>query len=243
MFDQETLKRVKSAERLAVLTGAGISAESGISTFRGEDGIWTSMKPEELASFDAFMKNPDLVWEWYQMRRSIVEEREPNPGHFALADMEKVFKYFTLITQNVDGLHQRAGSTGVLELHGNIMRSKCLKCVSITNTHPVFDKELPKCECGGLLRPDVVWFGEMLPEDVLRTAFYESSNCDVFLCVGTSAVVHPAASLPVAAKQSGAYVIEINTEKTVLTDFADKSILAPSGRALPELLKSLQGLI
>ncbi|MFQ6032074.1 MAG: NAD-dependent deacetylase [Candidatus Zixiibacteriota bacterium] len=212
----ESLKSLLSKEtKVVVLTGAGISAESGVPTFRGEDGLWKKFRPEELATFDAFMANPQLVWEWYEYRRKIIEEIKPNPAHLALVEFQNYFEKFDLITQNVDGLHQQAGSKNVVELHGNLKRNKCIRCGAKYET---LDKTIqgipPKCTCGGNIRPDVVWFGEMLPQEALNYAFGVSSGCDLFFSVGTSAVVHPAASLPLIAKRGGAYVVEVNIEPT-----------------------------
>ncbi len=223
---------------VAVLTGAGISAESGVPTFRGEDGLWKKFKPEELANVDAFLRNPDLVWGWYRHRREIIDKVNPNPGHYALAQMEKRISDFTLITQNIDGLHRRSGSANILELHGNIQRNKCIKCNRIYEELPdeTSDK-VPGCGCGGMIRPDVVWFGEMLPQQVIRDAFKAAERSAVFISIGTSAIVQPAASLPVAAKAKGAYLVEVNVERTVLTHLADESFLGKSGEILPLLFE------
>ena len=240
MFSKELLTRLKSAKTVAVLTGAGISAESGVPTFRGEEGLWKKFRPEELANFDAFMRNPKLVWEWYNYRKKIISEVEPNPGHYALAKMEEIFENFYLITQNVDNLHRRAGSKRIYELHGNIMRNRCVDCnkqieeISFQETD-----ELEHCECGGLIRPDVVWFGEMLPQQVLMNSFKAAGDAEVFFSIGTSAVVQPAAFLPIEAKNAGAYVVEINTEPTVISDFVDESILGKSGEILPHLMEKI----
>ncbi|HEX9935269.1 MAG TPA: NAD-dependent deacylase [bacterium] len=241
MISNRLIQHMKNAGRVAVLTGAGVSAESGVPTFRGEDGLWKKFRPEELASIDAFMANPELVWEWYSARRQIVREKKPNPGHMALAEMESIFREFTLITQNVDGFHQRAGSRNVLELHGNILFSKCIRCGAKSDRVEFsIERRIPLCPCGGQMRPDVVWFGEALPQDVLVQAFEASKHCDVFFSIGTSAVVHPAASLPLAAKQAGALIVEINTERTALSDFADEMIIGKSGEVLPELVEQLK---
>jgi len=230
-------EKLTTAKRVAVLTGAGISAESGVPTFRGEDGLWKKFRPEELATIDAFMRNPELVWEWYSYRRELMSKIEPNPGHYALAEMQEIFPEFSLITQNIDGLHHKAGSENVIELHGNIQRSRCIECnryyqeVEITET-----KKVPMCECGGYIRPDVVWFGEMLPPKALETAFQVSRSCELFLSVGTSAVVQPAASLPLVAKESGAYVVEVNIERTEITSILDEALLGKSGEVLPKIV-------
>lgn len=239
-FSRTLLDHLQSVENIAVLTGAGISAESGVPTFRGEDGLWKKYRPEELANFDAFMSNPSLVWEWYNYRRQLISDIQPNPGHYALAELEPMFDSFTLITQNIDGLHRQAGSKHILELHGNIMKNRCVSCGKTDcDVSPAGDIDLPHCECGGLLRPDVVWFGESLPERELRLAFDAAESSEVFFSIGTSGVVQPAASLPLMAKQNGAYIVEINVEETVLTAQMDEMILGPSGEVMPHLIKRL----
>lgn len=222
----------------AVLTGAGVSAECGIPTFRGDDGLWKKFKPEELANVDAFLRNPELVWSWYQHRREIINNVKPNAGHFVLARLERSISDFTLITQNIDGLHHRAGSINILELHGNIQRNKCIKCsrlyTEMTNEE---SENVLSCECGGMIRPDVVWFGEMLPQDILEKAFKASERAALFLTIGTSAVVQPAASLPLLAQHKGAYVVEINTEPTMITDLVDEHYEGKFGEILPQILE------
>lgn len=235
---REYLSRAKS---VAVLTGAGISAESGIPTFRDAlTGLWEKFRPEELATPEAFLANPKLVWDWYAWRRDKVAEARPNPGHDALVSLEKNCiarkAAFTLITQNVDGLHCVAGSEKVIELHGNIRRVKCFD-----HHHPAAtwsrERSPPRCaQCDSLLRPDVVWFGEMLPPDALEQAMHAARECDVFLCVGTSTVVEPAASLPFIAKQSGATVIEVNPHETPLSGQARLSLRGGAGDVLPQLV-------
>lgn len=241
MFSNKLISKLTSAKSVAVLTGAGISAESGVPTFRGENGLWKKYRPEELANFNAFIKNPELVWEWYRYRKNIIHNVEPNAGHFALATLEENYTDFFLITQNVDNLHRRAGSKNIYELHGNITRNRCVDCNRyFTDDELKFEEvTVPRCPCGGLVRPDVVWFGEMLPERQLQQAFEASRRCDVFLTVGTSALVHPAASLPVEALQVGAFVIEINFEPTVISDYVNESIIGKSGEILPQLLEKL----
>lgn len=229
---------------LAVLTGAGVSKESGIPTFRdAQEGLWANFNPEDLATREGFMKNPRMVWEWYDFRRNKVWDAQPNPGHYAFAELEKRFPRFTLITQNIDNLHQRAGSQNVLELHGNIFRYKCLE-----RNHPVSldllsdsDASPPHCpQCNSYVRPDVVWFGEMLPEAVIAKAFQAADTCDVMIVAGTSGVVHPAASIPVNAKEASAVVIEVNPEMSALTPFVvDHFLQGPSGAILSELVQAL----
>jgi NAD-dependent deacetylase len=240
LFSDNLLNALKNSKKVAVLTGAGVSAESGVPTFRGEEGLWKKFRAEELANFDAFMRNPELVWEWYQYRRSLIYNIKPNPGHHALAELAGKIGDFHLITQNIDGLHDAAGSKDIIELHGNIRRNKCATCGEFYSEDiPIEQKEVPKCHCGGLIRPDVVWFGEVLPVEAIRKAFWAAENCDLFFSIGTSAIVHPAAQLPISAKEAGAYVVEINREKTVITAYIDEHISGPSGEILPELLKHL----
>ncbi len=241
IFSREFLEKLHQAKSVAVLTGAGISAESGVPTFRGEEGLWRKFKPEELATIDAFLRNPELVWEWYRHRRQILAEVKPNPGHVALRDLENRFTEFILITQNIDGLHQRAGSKRVVELHGNIRRNRCLDCGKI-DERVSFPEEssVPACTCGGLIRPDVVWFGESLPPRAVDEAFRAATLCEVFFSVGTSAVIYPAASFPLVALQHGAYVVEINIESTALTGQSHVSLRGKSGEILPQLVKALE---
>ena len=228
---------IQESERLVVLTGAGISAESGVPTFRGSDGLWRNFRAEELATPEAFGRDPKLVWEWYDWRRGVVAQTKPNPGHLALAELESRCSGFTLITQNVDGLHDLAGSTHPLKLHGDIWEVRCARCsYSGVNRNVPLNDIPPRCECGALLRPNIVWFGESLPADVLNRAWAASEQADLFLVVGTSALVHPAASLPLVAKRSGARVVEINLEPTAISDQVDISLLAKSGELLPQLI-------
>jgi len=239
---EELINRLKEAKKVAVLTGAGISAESGVPTFRGKEGLWSKFRPEELATVDAFLDNPKLVWEWYQYRRDIVDQVEPNPGHYALVEMEKYYPEFALITQNVDGLHRRAGSRNIYELHGNIMLSKCFDCgKTFDGDFDVKSGDIPHCECGGKIRPDVVWFGELLPAAVLNGAFQAAEAADLFLSIGTSALVHPAASLPFIARRNDACVVEVNLDPTPLTAEADFSLPGKAGEILPVLVEGLTG--
>jgi len=239
-IDKNFIEKLAGSKSVVFFTGAGISAESGIPTFRGRDGIWNKIKPEELASFDAFLKNPELVWEWYNHRKKIIHQSQPNPAHIAIAEAENIFPEVAVISQNIDNLHQRAGSKIVYELHGNIERNYCIKCKTFYNEELDFSKGIPKCRCGGLIRPDVVWFGEYLPEDQFDASENAVKNCDVFFIVGTSAVVYPAASLIFTAKQNGAYLVEINIEETEISNFADLSFFGPSGRILPDLMKEVK---
>lgn len=221
---------------VAALTGAGVSAESGVPTFRGEKGLWRDYRPEQLATQAAFWRDPQLVWEWYDWRRQLIDTCRPNAAHAALASMERTLADFTLITQNVDGLHQAAGNVNVLELHGNIWRVRCTSCTYASeDRHVPLPTLPPRCpECDGLLRPHVVWFGESLPRDVLDAAWAAAARCQTMLVVGTSAVVQPAASLPIAALQGDARLLEFNPAKTPLSRRAHTVIRAPAAEALPD---------
>lgn len=239
-FPQELSTIFSKKSSVAILTGAGVSAESGMPTFRGEDGWWRNYRAEELATPDAFARDPKLVWEWYDMRRKIIHDTKPNPAHKTIAEMEKYFDNFNLITQNVDGLHNRAGSKSIIELHGNLWRVKCIEEDKKFEFLEVpLSKIPPKCDCGALIRPDVVWFGEMLPQDQLEAAFEAAQKCEVMFVVGTSAVVQPAASIPILAKQSDATVIEVNLEPTPLTALVDYSFTGKAGEVLPNLWKHI----
>ncbi len=240
MAEWETIQGwLAEAERVVALTGAGISAESGVPTFRGAGGLWRQHRPEDLATPEAFARGPRLVWEWYDWRRARVAQAEPNSGHLALAQLERRVPEFTLITQNVDGLHERAGSRRTLKLHGDIWTLHCLGCGLEETNHDVPLREIPpRCTCGGLFRPGVVWFGEALPADVLRHAMEATAHAQVFLVVGTSAVVQPAASLPLLAQQNGAKLVEVNLEETPLSAQADASFWGKAGEILPRLLET-----
>ena len=241
-FSPALARQLREAHAVVAFSGAGISVESGVPTFRGTDGIWTKIKPEELASMNAFMKNPALVWEWYAHRRTIIESIEPNEGHRALVRMERVVPHFTIVTQNIDNLHRRAGSKVIHELHGNIERNYCMKCGRTYRSDFTVNKEkMPVCtECGGLVRPDIVWFGEMLPEEEWEASVRASEEADLFFSIGTSAVVYPAASLPWIAKRAGAYVVEINPEETSLTKDADEFLQGSSGPILAALADEME---
>ena len=238
---QELIQRLRSAKRVVALTGAGVSAESGIPTFReARTGLWARYDPQELASPQALARQPGLVWAWYAWRRGLVQQAKPNPAHLALAAMEQQVPDFTLITQNVDGLHQQAGSQNVIELHGNIMRTVCAAHRHpVTQWEPAPEGEAPKCpRCGSVLRPDVVFFGESLPAGALEAAYQAAERCEVMLVVGTSGVVYPAAALPAIAKEHGALIVEINLQATPLSSLADFRLRAPAGQALPALLQA-----
>jgi len=246
---EDLIKSLRNAKRVAVLTGAGASAESGVPTFReAQTGLWAEYRPEDLATPYAFEKNPWRVWKWYEWRRGLIENVMPNEGHYALAEMEKLLKAqsvdFTLITQNVDGLHQKAGNQNVIELHGNIERTKCAKCGKVAVRWQTTETPPPHClqdNCGGLLRPDVVWFGESLPLDDLHQAMAAAQRCDVFLSIGTSALVQPAASLPTMALDAKAIVVEINPNPTPITERVTYALEGLSGHILPRLVAATWG--
>ncbi|HEX3799593.1 MAG TPA: NAD-dependent deacylase [Verrucomicrobiae bacterium] len=243
-FPRELLLCLAAARRVTILTGAGVSAESGVPTFRdAQTGLWAKYRAEDLATPRAFRSNPKLVWEWYAWRRELVSKAKPNPAHDTLAAMETYFPEFNLITQNVDGLHQRAGSRKVIELHGNIARTKCFNEGTIISQWPDTGDVPPKCQnCGGPLRPDVVWFEESLPQTEIHAAHLASASCDVFLSIGTSALVYPAAALPLEALQNGALLVEINPQPTPLTKHASFVLSSAAGLALPELFAGIKKL-
>ena len=244
---------IQRAERIVVLTGAGISAESGVPTFRGADGLWKKHRAEELATPSAFDRDPRLVWEWYGWRRERVGECLPNAGHLALADLALGRDGVTIVTQNVDGLHSLAaeeraaarqvppGAAVPLELHGCLFRVRCTRCSEEAECREKVDagseETLPHCgSCGALLRPDIVWFGEALPRSVLNQAFSAAEAADLCLVVGTSALVHPAASIPVATRDRGGHIVEVNPEPTPLSDMAGVRLRAGAATVLPSIL-------
>jgi NAD-dependent deacetylase len=241
MIPTDLLNALQRAHEVAVVTGAGISAESGIPTFRDAlSGLWEQYDPRRLATPEAFIADPQLVWDWYASRREKLSQCRPNPGHIALAEFAQLVPRLSLITQNVDGLHQAAGSEEVIELHGNIRRVKCFE-----HAHPATEwdegESPPHCAiCGSLLRPDVVWFGELLPEAAFARAARAAEACDVFFSIGTSAQVYPAADLAFAALANGATVVEINAEPTDLTPHAHYTLPGRAGERLPELLQALR---
>ena len=239
--DRRLIERLRGARRVTVLTGAGVSAESGVPTFRdAQTGLWSKFKPEDLATPEAFRRNPKLVWEWYAMRRTKVQEVHPNDGHRALVQLEQRVPEFLLATQNVDGLHQRAGSRNIVELHGNITRTKCFEDGAVVEKWEETGEIPPRCpRCGGRLRPDVVWFNENLPPEAFARAAEASRRCDVFLSIGTSALVYPAAALPLDALEAGALLVEVNPNPTPLTSRADFFLQGPSGKILPALLRAV----
>ncbi|MBM3997617.1 MAG: NAD-dependent deacylase [Planctomycetes bacterium] len=232
---------LRPAKAVAVLTGAGISAESGLATFRGAGGLWEGHRVEDVATPRAFLRDPELVWRFYNLRRANLAAVKPNPGHLALVELEnRLGAGFTLVTQNVDGLHQAAGNKNVLEIHGTLRRVRCVCCERVTDhgVEPLAD--LPHCAaCGALLRPDVVWFEEPLPTDIWDRSVSAAASCDCFLVVGTSAVVYPAAGLIDVARMDGADVIEANLDRSAASSRVDVLLLGPSGTTLPELIKRL----
>lgn len=237
----DLIQSLRSAQSVAVLTGAGISAESGIPTFRdAQTGLWAKYDPHELATPQAFDHNPELVMDWYRWRRQIVSGTAPNPGHLALAEMERRLPRFTLITQNVDGLHVLAGSKNIVELHGSLQRLRCSNSGCDFSTLDWADHGLVHCpNCGELLRPDIVWFGEMLPQNALQAAIEAARTCDIFFSIGTSGVVEPAASLPYEALREGAVVVEINPQPTPLSVHSRYYFSQPAGEALPRIVKAV----
>jgi NAD-dependent deacetylase len=236
MFSNKLLTRLKNAYSVTALTGAGISAESGVPTFRGKDGIWKNNKVEEIATIDALEKNPKLFWDFYWWRRDLLKEIKPNLAHYALVEFEKYFEDFLVITQNVDNLHISAGSQQIIEIHGNINRNKCPQCNEIAQDYTLNEEKIPICStCSSFIRPDVILFGENLDEIKLRKARQASAECEVFFSIGTSGLVEPAASLPFLAIANGSYVVEINAEETPLSQNANETIRGPAGKILPQL--------
>lgn len=239
-FPRDLISALRGSACTVVLTGSGISAESGVPTFReAQTGLWARFDPQELATPEAFERDPSLVWDWYAWRRKLVAEARPNPGHLAISRMQELVPDLTLVTQNVDDLHQRAGSREVIELHGNIRRTKC--SVEGMEVEEYDDTESPPVcpSCGAALRPDVVWFGEMLPPAALESASDASRKSDVFLSVGTSSLVYPAAALPYEALENGATLVEINPDETPLASYADHALRGPAGDVLPRLIREL----
>lgn len=243
-LDNQQLKQaiflLQNAKRLVVLTGAGVSAESGIQTFRdAQSGMWTTFDPMKLASQEGFAENPGLVWRWYMARLKMLGNVQPNPAHLALAQLQRQKTYFTLITQNVDDLHERAGNSAVLHVHGSIVSTHCNECGKIYAVSPaeMEDEQPPLCpSCAGKIRPSVVWFGEILPEKEMRTALDAVRNCDCMLVVGTSGVVYPVAELPSMARRSGAAVIDVNPERSPISEMADCFLQGKAGEIVPRLL-------
>lgn len=245
---QQAAARIRAAKQIAVLTGAGVSKESGVPTFRDAlDGLWARYDPQQLATEAAFRRDPRLVWDWYEYRRGLARQAQPNPGHIALAELQRRYPTLRIITQNVDDLHERAGSADVIRLHGNLAASKCSRhCqgnpTPVDVSQLVWERESgpPPCpRCGSPVRPDVVWFGEMLPPEALSRAVALAQSADVMLVVGTSGVVMPAAEMPYRAKRHGAFIIEVNPALSEITALADVWLNGPSGEMLPRLLEAL----
>jgi len=228
--------RISNASSIAVLTGAGISADSGVPTFRGEDGLWRNFRADELATPHAFRKDPGLVWEWYNWRREIIATKNPNAAHHALVKLERQTRSFTLITQNVDGLHEKAGSKNITEIHGNIWKTRCTACGDVSHNFDVPIDSLPHCKkCNGLLRPHIVWFGESLDPADIKRSMDAMRTCEVLLVIGTSGIVQPAASFVSAAKEAGAYVVEINIEETPNSYLVDEVLAGRASDVVPLL--------
>lgn len=235
----DLINLLRRCEKHTVLTGAGISAESSIPTFReAQTSLWAQYDPHELATSQAFRRNPRLVWEWYTWRRELISKAKPNPAHKAISMMENVVCEFTLITQNVDGLHHAAGSRNIIELHGNIYRTKCFDENVVIDYWKETDEIPPRCpQCGSYLRPDVVWFGEQLNQTILKKAISAANNSNIFFSIGTSGVVEPAATLPYIAKEAGAVLVEINPHKTTLSNEVDFLLRGYAGSIVPMLVK------
>lgn len=238
-FPDEFVRRLKTAKRLVVLTGAGVSAESGLPTFRGPEGMWKNYRPEDLATLDAFQRDPVVVWEWYDWRRGLVAHAKPNAAHYAIARLEELFDDFLLITQNVDGLHKVAGTRNMVELHGNIWFTRCFAEGTVRENRETPLKAIPpRCpDCGSLERPHIVWFGEYIDGSLLDKAWQESAKSDMFITVGTSGTVQPAAGMSAIARDSGAYVLEINITKTPLYYTANHAVEMSGGVVLPEIVR------
>ncbi|MBM4127385.1 MAG: NAD-dependent deacylase [Nitrospira sp.] len=232
-------EKLATARSVVVLTGAGISADSGVPTFRGADGLWRNFRAEDLATPEAFARDPRLVWEWYNWRRELIATKQPNAAHEAVAELERQYSHFWLITQNVDGLHRTAGSHKLSEIHGNIWRVRCTDCRQVVDNHDVPIHILPMCDhCHGLLRPHIVWFGESLTEDDLRQCDAALRSCDLCLIIGTSGVVYPAAGFASIAKEAGAFVAEINLDVTPHTGLVDVSLQGRAKDVVPLLIGS-----
>jgi NAD-dependent deacetylase len=241
---QAAVRLLARAQRVVCLTGAGVSAESGVATFRdAQTGLWSKFDPQQLASQEGFAEDPGLVWSWYMARLVTGQNVAPNPGHAALAELEAHFPVWSLFTQNVDDLHERAGSRAVYHLHGSITRFRCNRCAApyaLTEVERAAGRP-PVCpQCGGPVRPDVVWFGEMLPRDVVERAWAAVAQCDLMLVVGTSGVVYPAAMLPQMAQRAGAALIDVNPEVTPISRQADVFLEGRSGDVLPRLVAALK---
>lgn len=236
---EKAVELLRGAGAVVALTGAGVSAESGVPTFRGEDGLWKGMRAEEVATPESFARNPAFVWQWYNWRRGLIKSCSPNPAHAAFARLEEAPFEFILITQNIDGLHSLAGSRNMLEVHGNMWRIRCDSCGHMEHNETVPLPEPPLCDCGAPLRPDVVWFGESLDSQILSAVMESLRRADAMIVAGTSAVVYPAASFATLAKQAGAAIIEVNLTPTPLTSHADVSLQGKVGEIMPQIVEGL----
>ncbi|MBA7609447.1 NAD-dependent protein deacylase Sir2 [subsurface metagenome] len=238
---QKARDAIARAEKLLVFTGAGISKESGVPTFREADGLWEKFKAEDFATLDAFKRNPREVWKWYRERRALALKVKPNPAHYAVARLEEAHEDFLVATQNIDNLHQRAGAKKVLELHGNIMHSYCMKCGHLVDESAgELPGEVPSCpceDCDGLMRPKVVWFGEQLDPHDLERSFQFASECDCCIVIGTSGLVYPAAQIPFLARRNDATIIDVNPEPSAITPIADYFLAGPAGQIMPQLVE------
>ncbi len=236
-LDPKLLEKFRSTRSILALCGAGISAESGVPTFRGKDGLWKNFRAEELASPEAFRKNPVLVWEWYLWRMELISNKSPNPAHYALVELEKKISDFSLITQNVDGLHKKAGSQKITEIHGNIFRNKCSRCSFESSTQIPISTLPPKCpQCEGLLRPNVLWFGENYDSEILDNSIRVAQSVDLVFVIGSSGMVGVPVELARIAKENGSFLIEINLEKSEYSAHSDLFLQGKAGDILPELV-------
>lgn len=239
-LSDEIINALRKARSVVVLTGAGVSAESGVPTFRGQEGLWRNYNPQELATPEAFKKDPTLVWEWYDWRRGLIAPLEPNPAHLAIAELEERSPSFLLVTQNIDGLHKKGGSKQMLELHGNIWNVRCVAEGTVAENHDVPLQNIPPmCSCGAMLRPHIVWFGESLDPHILHQSLQAIEACDFLIVAGTSAVVQPSASFPIMARERGATVLEVNMEPTPISSVVNSSLFGKAGELLPQLVASL----
>ena len=240
MVPAALVEALRAAKRVMFFTGAGVSAESGLPTFRdAQTGLWANYKPQDLATPEAFARDPEMVWRWYQWRRRVHADVAPNPAHHAIAAFEARLPESVLVTQNVDRLHELAGSPAPIHLHGSVFRNKCASCGVAMPEVPHDLETPPRCEvCGGLCRPDVVWFGEGLPQDEWKTALAAAERAEIVLSIGTSATVHPAARIPLVAREAGALVVQVNPEVTPFDRIA-LNLRGPAGVVLPDLLSRL----
>ena len=241
VIPEALIEALRSSRHICVLTGSGISAESGVPTFReAQTGLWERFDPHELATPEAFLTDPVLIWNWYRWRRDLVAKVKPNSGHRALVDLQAQVRDFTLITQNVDGLHQRAGSQNVIEFHGNLFEDRCFVEDCVVTEEYDASATVPTCPaCGSNLRPGVVWFGEAIPQNALQDSMTAASSCDLFLSIGTSSLVWPAAGLADTARAAGATIVEVNPDTTPLSNATDFQLNGNAGTILPELLERL----